>query len=146
VQLGEGSLAHTISPEKFQGELHLPRCGRSAVNGSGRAGDSRGCEDNQVWRVEVGAIEQVEYFRAELQVEAFGDRSVFEHGEIPGSKTWPGVCVSSDIAVEAKRGWRPDECVRIEPLRRLAKNYRAREIRIQERWTGLRVSPLFEGL
>ena len=43
-------------------------------------------EDDQVGRVEVGAVKQIEDFGAKLQGEAFAKLGVFEAAEVPGGE------------------------------------------------------------
>ena len=80
------------------------------IRGGGRR------ESDQVGRVEIGAVQQVEKFRAELQSQPFADSRVFQHGEIPGCQARTDESVAAEIAKEAAGGWRRDERVGIEPL------------------------------
>ena len=57
-------------PVKLERELRLARGRGSAGDGAGGSGQAGGSEDNQIGRIEVGTVEQVEDFRAKLQAEA----------------------------------------------------------------------------
>src|SRR5438045_6034860 len=59
-------------PQQFQPELHLPgRCGRGRYDARRwRRPSRRRCIDDRVRRVEIRVIEEVEEFRAELQIQA----------------------------------------------------------------------------
>src|SRR5215469_6254772 len=70
--------------EKLQRELHLAGCGGGVGDGAGGSGKSRRCEDDQVRRVEVGAVEEVEELSPELKCEAFVDAGVLLPGKVPG--------------------------------------------------------------
>src|SRR6202040_1227745 len=124
-------------------KLDLARCGGSAGDRTSRAGQAwrvrggRRCENNQVWRVEIGAIEQVEDFSAELQAQPLANFRIFQHREIPSAEPGTDIGVSAKIACKTAGGGRSDECVWIEPLVRVTQNNRAREIRIQKRSDGI---------
>ena len=125
-------------PEEFQGELDLAGCGGGAGDGACGAGYAGGIggggrsEDDQVGGVEVGAVEQVENFGAELQGHAFADAGVFESGEIPGGQAGADVGVATQVAVEAAVGGRSEKGFGVEPLIGIAEDDGAVEIGIQE--------------
>ena len=72
---------------------------------------------------------------------------VFDRGKIPGRKPRPGQGISSQIAIESAVGRRLQKCGGIEPLRRSCPRI-AEPVKFgfTNGRTGLRVSPLFEGL
>jgi len=121
-------------PNQLQSELNLSRRSRGARDGScstGRFGASRRRRKrDQVWRVEVCAIEQVKDFSAKLKRKPFVQSCCLEGGEVPGCEPGTGQSVPAQIAIEAAIRWRRDERIRVEPLGRLAKDYRTSEGRI----------------
>ena len=123
--------------------MDLAAAGGGGGDGAGGARDAgrilggRWREGDQVWRVEVGAIEQVEDFGAELESEAFAELRVFEDAEVPGGEAGTNVCVATEIAGEAAGGWRRDERGGIEPLARIAGDDFAGEIGIEEWANGI---------
>src|SRR5262249_32692463 len=96
-------------------------------------------EGDEVRRVEIGAIQQIEELGAELDVEAFVDARVFEHGEIPGGETGADESVAAQVAVEADGRRRRDKGLGIEPLTGFSENHAAIEIRIDEGPHGIAV-------
>ena len=102
-----------LLPKQFYAELDLPGGGGGTGNDSGSGRDAGGGENDQVRSVEVGAVEQVEYFRPGLQVEAAAEGCVLECGEIPGSETGAGERVATQVAIEAAAGRRSEECRRV---------------------------------
>src|SRR5262249_2433786 len=124
-----------LLPEQFQAELDLARRG-------GGAGDDAGCgayagwrEGYAVGRIEVGAIEKIEDFGAELQREAFSNTGVFERGEGPGAEAGADERIATKVAVEAGVGGGVGgrkERIGIEPLAGLAKHNWSAEIWIDE--------------
>ena len=122
---------------ELQPELHLPRSGGSAGDCSGRAGYARWSKDDQIGRIEIRAVQEVEDFRAELQTQAFTEGDVLQNGKVPGGETRADVRVSADVAVESAGGWGPYECIRIEPLAGLTEDHGAAETGIQERPYGI---------
>jgi len=108
-------------PEKLQGELDLAGCGGGAGDGAGGSGDSRGSEDDQIGRVEVGAVEDIEELSAELEGETFAEGGVLCAGEVPGGEAGATQSIAAEVAVEAAIGWRRQECGGIEPLGRLCR-------------------------
>ena len=78
--------AWNLSPEEFEAELHLARGGGSAGDGTGRRRNAGRSKDNGIRQVEIGAVEQVENLRAELQIQALTNASVFQRGKIPGGQ------------------------------------------------------------
>src|SRR5260370_39921821 len=131
------------SPEELEGELDLARAGGGAGDGAGGAGEAGGIggggrsEDDEVGSVEIGAVEEIENFGAELQVEALADGGVFQHGKIPSGQGGTGVGVAANVAVEAAEGGRSDEGSGIEPPIGIAEDDRAGELGIQERTDGI---------
>ena len=124
-------------PEKLQRKLHLACGGCGAGDGAGSAGEARArgggrSEHDEVGRIEIGAIKEVEEFGAELEAHAFANRRVFQDGKIPGGQAGADVGVAADVAEETAGGWRADECIGIEPLTRLAEDDGAGECWIQE--------------
>src|ERR1700674_4192114 len=87
---------------------------------------------NQVGGVEVGAVEEVEKFRPELEVQAFTNSRFLHRREIPGGQPRASVRVAPHISKESAVVGRRDECVGIEPLIRISEDHRARESRIQK--------------
>src|SRR5206468_2097582 len=71
-------------PVKLQRELHLARSSGSAADGSGRAGNARWSESDQIGRIGIGAAQEVEDLRAEFEPAAFSKRNLFQHRKIPG--------------------------------------------------------------
>lgn len=109
---------------KLQAELHLTRRGGSAGDGTRRAGwtvaSGRGrSEDDEVRGIEIGAVQEVENFRAELQSKVFPKCDVLKDREIPSGKSRADVGVSADVSIEAAGRWRSDKRGGIEPLRRV---------------------------
>ena len=102
-------------PEELEAELDLAAAGGCRGDGAGGAGDAgrilggRRSENDQVGRVEVGAVEEVEEFGAELQGEALAELGVFEGAEIPGGEAGADVGVATKIAGEAALGRRCDK-------------------------------------
>src|SRR6266851_1769562 len=130
-------------PKQFQAELDLAGGGGGAGDGAGGAGEAGGIggggrsEDDEVGSVEIGAVEEIENFGAELQVEALADGGVFQHGKIPGGESGTDVGVAANVAVEAAEGGRGDEGAGIEPLIGIAEDDRAGEIGIDEGTNGI---------
>ena len=98
----------------------------------GLAGGRRSKHD-QVRRIEVRVVQQIENFRAKLQVQAFADFRILQHGEIPSSEPRSNIGVSSSITVKTDRCRRRDKRIGIEPLIGIASYHRAGEIGI-EKW------------
>src|ERR1700722_18770574 len=92
-------------PEQFQRELHLARrCGRAGdrarrARQSARVGCRWWREHDQVRRIEIRAIQQVENFRAELHIQALANPGVFQYRKIPGSQARSGVRVPANVPV-----------------------------------------------
>lgn len=127
---------------ELQAELHLARSRRSAGDGARRAGwaiaGGRGRrEDDEIGRVEIGAVQKVEDFRAELQSQAFPKRDLLQNGEIPSGESGADVSVTADVAIKAAGGWRCDKRGGIEPLAGLAEDYGAAERGIEEGTHGI---------
>ena len=126
-------------PEELEAELDLAAAGGCRGDGAGGAGDAgrilggRRSENDQVGRVEVGAVEEVEELGAELQGEALAELGVFEDAEIPGGEAGADVGVATKIAGEAALGRRCDKGRGIEILAGIAGDDFAGEIRIEER-------------
>lgn len=105
------------SPEELQAELDLARRGGSsgddAGGGRGRAGG--GGVDDGIGRIEIGVIEEIEDFGAELERETFRDGKFAGDGEVGFDKAGALQGVAADVAVGA--GQRLDEGIGIEELR-----------------------------
>src|SRR5260370_34015379 len=110
-----GDAVTEFLPEQFEAELDLARAGGGAGDGAGGAGEAGGIggggrsEDDEVGSVEIGAVEEIEDFGAELQVEALADGGVFQHGKIPGGQGGADVRIAADVAVKAAGGGRSDK-------------------------------------
>jgi molybdopterin-binding protein len=82
-------------PEQLQRKLHLPR--RRACAGdrtrcarqSGRVGRGRWRKHNEIRRIEIRAVQQVENLRAKLHVQALAKSRVIQHRKIPGREARP---------------------------------------------------------
>ncbi len=116
----------------------MAAAGGGGGDGAGGAGDAGWIlgggrsEGDQVGGVEVGAVEEIEDFGAELEGEALAEFGVFEDAEIPGGEAGADVGVAAEIAGETAGGWRSDECGGIEPLVGIAGDDFAGEIGIEE--------------
>ena len=98
-------------------------------------------------RVEIGAIQQVENLGAKLEREALADCGrVLKVEKSHVARPGPMKRVPPEISVEPAVVRRRMKRVRIEPLRRIAEDDGAREAGLTNGRTGLRVSPLFDGL
>src|SRR5713101_3995033 len=86
---------------KLQPELHHPRSRGRAGDGSGSAGYSRGRENDQIRRIEIGAVQEVEDFRTKLKAQAFPKGDVFQDRKIPGGQARPDQRVSAKVAIES---------------------------------------------
>src|SRR5690242_9990224 len=77
-----------LLPNQLQSKLNLAGGCGSAGDGSCSAGGfcagTGRREGDQIWRVEVGAVQQIENFCAELQSQALVQRRCFKRGEVPG--------------------------------------------------------------
>ena len=49
-------------------------------------------------QIEIGPVQQIESFRAELHVEALGDVRILDERQIPVVEPWAGQAISSGIA------------------------------------------------
>ena len=87
---------------------------------------------NQIWRIEICAIQQIEDLNAKLHILGLVKARVFLERHIPRRETGPNIRVSSKIAKETATVWRSDECVGIEPLIGISQNHRAGKCRIHE--------------
>src|ERR1700689_2531729 len=127
------------SPEKLEAELDLAVArgrGGDVAGGAGDAGrilGGRRRENDQVGRVGVGAVEEVEELGAELQGEALAELGVFEDAEIPGGEAGADVGVATEIAGEAALGRWCDKGRGIEILARIAGDDFAGEVGVEER-------------
>lgn len=117
-------------PNQFQPELHLSRGGRGAGDGSGSAGDSGWGKGDQTWRVEVGPVENVKEFGAELQAQALMQGGVLNGGEVPCGETGADKVVARGVAPEPAVGRRLQEEHGAVPLRRRSDDGVAIEIRV----------------
>src|SRR5215470_5524699 len=128
----------TISPKEFQTELDLPRGRRSAGAGPDCSGHSAwmcSCwwrKHDQIRRVEIGAVQEIENLRAELKTEAFCDGGVLEHGKIPCGKSRAGDDVAAGVAVKTACRRRSNEGGGIKPLPGIAQHNGPSEVRIDE--------------
>src|SRR3974390_1034123 len=90
-------------PEELKGELELA-CGRGGAgdrtSGGARSGGARR-KDDEVGRVEIGAVQKIEEFGAELKTEALGQSRVFDDGEIPRGQPGAGNDATPCVAPEA---------------------------------------------
>jgi hypothetical protein len=57
-------------------------------------------EDDSVGRVEIGPVERVEDFGAELQAQALANFGVLQDREFPGAQARADVRVPADIPIE----------------------------------------------
>src|SRR5690348_12478728 len=127
-------------PEQLEAELNLPgscrgtghrSAGRRDNAGSGGGGAGR--KGDQIWRVEIGTIQQVEKFGAKLQIEPFGEPRVLESRKVPSCEAGTNQRVSAQIAIKTAAAWRTNKRFRIEPLAWIPQNYGARECGIHKR-------------
>src|SRR5580704_7229078 len=127
-----------VLPEELEAKLDLAATCRGRGNGAGGARDARWIlggrrrEDDQVGRIEVGSVEQIEDFGAKLQREAFTKLRVFEDAEVPGAEAGTNISVAAEVAGESALGRRGDERCGIEILLGVAGDDFAGEIGIEE--------------
>src|SRR6266852_9903096 len=88
---------------------------------------------NQIGGVEVGAVQEIEKLRAELQVQAFVNSGFLHRREIPGSQPRANVRVSPNISEKSAVVRLGDEGSGIEPLAWVPEGYRTRKRGIQKR-------------
>src|SRR5580704_9758260 len=139
----ERTIANDSLEQKLQRELQLPR-------GCGRPGDYPRCwrerccrrwfrrrgsvaEDNWIRRGEVGVVENVEVFCAELGAHPFVNRGVLHHREVEVGESGPVEGVAACIAECPRIG--SSKRVRVKPLPDSLRVERAVKIRI-DLWTG----------
>lgn len=72
------------SKGQFQSELNLARRADNARDRSGIARTNR-----RIWQIELGMVEEIEKFGAELQLQAFNDAELFEDREVEIHTSWP---------------------------------------------------------
>lgn len=99
--------------------------------------------NHRVGCVEICAVEEVEKFRAELQVEPLRQRPPFCRRKVELLQSGAYLSIATYIAIGSWQ--RLDKRQRIEIFVRPAKDHLASELGVPGR-TGLRVSPSFEGL
>src|SRR5260370_15012586 len=122
-----------VLPEQLQAELHLARGGGRAGNRARGARQAGRGKHNKVRRVEIRAIQQVEDFRAKLQVQTLANRRVFQHGEIPSGESGTDIRVPADVAIEAAVRRGRQKFLWGKPLAGVSKNNRPLELWRQER-------------
>src|SRR5438445_637449 len=110
-------------PEQLQHKLNLSRSrggaghrpSRRRNNSSGAGGRTRR-KGNEVRRVEISAIQQVEELCAKLEIDSFGQLRVLQSREIPGCQAGTNQRVSAQIAIKPAGAWRADEGISIEGI------------------------------
>lgn len=126
-------------PEQLQAELNLARgCGCTGygtrrARQSCRVGRSGGRKRDEVRRVEIGPVQEVEEFRPELQAKAFANPGVLKGREIPSGESRTDIGVPPHIAVKSAVRGRRQKSVRIKPLVGIPKNDGPGEAWIEER-------------
>ena len=75
-------------PDQLESELNLPRrCGCAGDDTGSGGGDPSGrCEYDQVWGIEISAIQGVEKLRPKLEIQFLRNLRVFEQREIKRSE------------------------------------------------------------
>ena len=91
-------------------------------------------------------VQEIEHLRAELEIQVFANRRVFEQGKIPGGQAGTDQRVASQVAVESAVVRRRQKRRRIEPLVRRPLITGPVNAGFTNGRTGFRVSPLFDGL
>jgi hypothetical protein len=66
-------------PQKLQGKLNLSGCGRCTSDRACRSRNSSRCKHDQIRRIEICAVQEIEEFGSKLGRPAFADIFVFEH-------------------------------------------------------------------
>jgi hypothetical protein len=89
--------------------------------------------DDQIRRIEVGAVQQIEHLEAQLQRALAAEVHVLERREIDRRQARSRERVAPDGAVEPAVARRRDECRWIEPLSPTAGHHGSGERRIQKR-------------
>src|SRR5215510_14315028 len=94
-------------PQKLHTELDSPR----ALRGLDHA--ERGGSEKDIGQIEVGSVQQIECFHAELQVRALGNARVLDDRVIDGLVRGTRKNVAAGIAECAE--WRERERARVKP-------------------------------
>src|SRR5208282_2543287 len=118
--------------EKLQCKVHLPRGRGGAGDRSRRSRQPGGGKDNEIGRVEIGPVQQVEDLRTKLQGNALTQVRVLNGGKVPGRQAGAVQVVPRGVAEESTVGWRLKKSSGGEPLRGRADNRVAGEIWIGE--------------
>jgi hypothetical protein len=139
-------------PQHLQPKLNLPRrrrrtCDRPRrLRQSARIRRRRRCKYNQVRRIKISSVQQIEKLRAKLQREPLADPRILQHRVVPCHQPRSTKRIPSQIPVKSARGWRPNKRRRIKPLRRVSRHNVSRKIRIHKRPYWISRVPIVRGV